>query len=83
MEALLNVGDVAELLGVTKQRIYAWRHNGRKGPPAIQLEGHLLRYRPEDLEAYLAAQRDGDSQRGTAGGSIRSATARKRADGDR
>jgi hypothetical protein len=43
----------------------------------------MLRYRPEDLETYLAAQRDGDSQRGTAGGSIRSATARKRADGDR
>jgi excisionase family DNA binding protein len=82
VDALLSVDDVAELLGVTKQRIYVWRHEG-KGPPAIQLEGRMLRYRLEDLENYLATQRDGDSQRGTAAGSTRSATGRRRTNDDR
>ena len=56
MDALLSVDDVAELLGVTKQRIYVWRHEG-KGPPAIQLEGRLLRFDPIDVDRWIAEQK--------------------------
>jgi excisionase family DNA binding protein len=58
MDALLTIDQVAELLNVPKQRIYAWRHQGRKGPPAIQLEGRLLRWKAEDVERWLEAGRD-------------------------
>ena len=56
MTSLLTIDDVAELLNVPKQRLYAWRHSG-KGPPAIALEGHLLRWRPEDVQRWLDGQR--------------------------
>ena len=58
MNPLLTIDDVAERLNVAKQTVYAWRHEG-KGPPAIQLEGRLLRYRPEDIEAWLDARHEG------------------------
>jgi excisionase family DNA binding protein len=57
MNALLTIDDVAALLNVPKQRLYAWRHSG-KGPPAIALEGRLLRWRPEDVQRWLDSGRD-------------------------
>jgi excisionase family DNA binding protein len=58
MNALLTIEDVAAWLNVPKQRLYAWRHSGGKGPPAIVLEGRLLRWRPEDVERWLDSGRD-------------------------
>ena len=55
---LLTIDQVAEHLGVSKQRLYAWRHEG-KGPPAIQLEGRLLRYSQASLDAWLDQQSNG------------------------
>jgi excisionase family DNA binding protein len=57
MDALLTIDEVADLLGVSKQLIYSWRHQS-KGPPAIALEGRLLRWRPEDVGRWLDAGRD-------------------------
>lgn len=57
METLLTVDQVADALQVPKQRLYAWRHEGR-GPPAIPLEGRMLRWRAEDIESWLENQRD-------------------------
>ncbi len=54
---LLTIEEVAEHLGVPRQRLYSWRHEG-KGPPVIQLEGRLLRYRQADLDAWLDSQRE-------------------------
>jgi excisionase family DNA binding protein len=56
---LLTVQQVADHLGVSRHRLYAWRHEG-KGPPVIQLEGRLLRYSQADLAAWLDAQQEGD-----------------------
>ncbi len=58
---LLTINEVAEVLGVSRQRLYAWRHEG-KGPPAIQLEGRLLRYRQTDLDTWLDQQGNGQVQ---------------------
>ncbi len=57
----LTINDVAEVLGVSRQRLYAWRHEG-KGPRAIQLEGRLLRYRQTDLDTWLDQQGNGQVQ---------------------
>ena len=57
MNVLLNIDDVAELLGVSKQLIYSWRHK-KLGPPAIALEGRLLRWRQSDVEDWLDTGRD-------------------------
>ena len=58
---LLTINEVAAVLGVSRQRLYAWRHEG-KGPPAIQLEGRLLRYRQTDLDTWLDQQGNGQVQ---------------------
>ena len=55
---LLTIDQVAEHLGVSRQRLYQWRHQG-KGPPAIQLEGRLLRYRQTDLATWVDQQGNG------------------------
>ena len=52
---LLTINEVAKVLGVSRQRLYQWRHQG-KGPPAIQLEGRLLRYRQDQLDTWLDRQ---------------------------
>ena len=57
--SLLTIDEVAEFLNLPKQRLYAWRYQG-KGPPAIALEGRLLRWRVEDLENWLDTGRDQD-----------------------
>ena len=49
---LLAIDEVAAWLGVSKNWIYQLRHRG-KGPPAIALEGRLLRWRADDVEKWL------------------------------
>jgi excisionase family DNA binding protein len=61
MNALLTIDDVAELLGVSKQLIYSWRHK-KLGPPAIALEGRLLRWRLDDVDGWLEAGRSDGGQ---------------------
>ena len=57
MDALLTIDQVADLLGISKQLIYSWRHQS-KGPPAIALEGRLLRWRQSDVDAWLDSGRN-------------------------
>ena len=76
---LLTTEEVAEHLGVSKQRLYAWRHEG-KGPPVIQLEGRLLRYSQAELAAWLDAQREDGSPARTAALSRTSRHQSKKAD---
>lgn len=53
-EALWSIDELAEYLGVPARTIYAWRYK-RLGPPALRLGKHL-RFRREDVEAWLAEQ---------------------------
>lgn len=53
MTKMLTVSDLADRLQVPVQTLYAWRHRG-EGPRAVRVGRHL-RYRIEDVDAWLAA----------------------------
>lgn len=53
IERLLSIGDVADVLGVSINTIYAWRATGH-GPRAAKIGKHL-RFRKSDVEAYIDA----------------------------
>ena len=53
MEALLTVDEAADVLRVKKSTVYTWAY--RKQIPS-QKVGKALRFRREDLEAWLKAQ---------------------------
>jgi len=54
--ALLNVHELSAVLGVPEATLYGWRTQG-KGPRGIRVGRHL-RYRPEDVEAWINLQVD-------------------------
>jgi Helix-turn-helix domain len=51
---LLETADVAVELGLSPRTLEGWRRRG-EGPPYLKV-GRLVKYRPEDIEAYKAAQ---------------------------
>lgn len=51
---LLDSDEVAQILGVRRTTLEAWRCRG-EGPAFIRV-GRLPRYRPEALDAYLQAR---------------------------
>lgn len=55
MEHLLTPDDLAAVLGIQKRSIYVVRAQGGNLPPAIKL-GRRLRFRPDDVLAWLANQ---------------------------
>lgn len=57
MDTLLTEGDVAKQLHVSVASLRRWRLE-RRGPQFIKV-GALVRYRPEELEAWLAGQPTG------------------------
>ncbi|MCK9878253.1 helix-turn-helix domain-containing protein [Frankia sp. Ag45/Mut15] len=57
---LWKIDDLAEYLGVSVDTIYKWRTN-RYGPKAARIGKHL-RWRPEDVEAWLDEHRDDSDQ---------------------
>jgi excisionase family DNA binding protein len=59
MFALLTEEEVAEQLHVSVASLRRWRLE-RRGPQFIKI-GSLVRYRPEDLETWLAALPNGGS----------------------
>jgi excisionase family DNA binding protein len=48
---LLTQDELARYLGVKPGTLSAWRYRGQ-GPPAVKV-GHLVRYRPQDVNAWL------------------------------
>ena len=50
-ERLLSPEDVADYLGLPVKTLYQWRYKG-VGPPGLRIGRHV-RYRPEDVEAWL------------------------------
>lgn len=55
MEKLLTVDDLATLLNIQKRSVYVARYTRGNLPPAIKVGG-LLRFRPSDVETWLANQ---------------------------
>jgi excisionase family DNA binding protein len=60
MNALLTEEEVAERLHVSLASIRRWRLE-RRGPQFIKV-GSLVRYRPDDLESWLASLPTGGAQ---------------------
>ena len=48
---LLTARDVAELLGVSSETILRWSRTGKL--PAIRLPSGAIRFRPDQLDAWL------------------------------
>lgn len=48
---LMSTRELAEYLGVPRNTIYQWRHNG-DGPRAIRVGRHL-RFRRADIDEWL------------------------------
>jgi predicted DNA-binding transcriptional regulator AlpA len=55
MNKVVNDQESAEMLGVAPQTLRNWR-SLRKGPPYLKV-GRAVRYRQEDLIAYLDKRR--------------------------
>jgi excisionase family DNA binding protein len=60
MNALLTEEEVSKRLHVSLASIRRWRLE-RRGPQFIKV-GSLVRYRPEDVESWLAALPTGGAQ---------------------
>ncbi len=56
LSRLLTVQELADLLQIPAKTIYTWRYK-RMGPPAVPM-GKYLRFRPEDVGAWLDARAD-------------------------
>ena len=62
-DQLLTIDDLAEMLKVPKQTLYAWRHQS-EGPIGHRIGRHV-RYRLTDVDEWLDSQRDDNSGRRT------------------
>lgn len=54
-ESLWSVDEVSDYLGLAVATLYGWRCRGY-GPPAYRL-GNKVRYRPDEVRAWVEAQR--------------------------
>ena len=54
-DALLTPAGAARRLKVTAKALERWRGNG-KGPPFIRFTSKTIRYRNEDLQAFVAGR---------------------------
>ncbi len=54
---LLSHREAAKFLGITSGTLYVWRAENRYPIPYIQLGKGRVRYRPEDLNNFLASRR--------------------------
>lgn len=55
MTPLMSINDVAKYLGIPVGTLYQWRAKG-KGPRGLRLGKHV-RFRREDVEAWITQQR--------------------------
>jgi predicted DNA-binding transcriptional regulator AlpA len=53
-DRLWSVREVAQYLGVSVATVYGWRSADFEGPPG-RLIGKHLRYRPDDVRAWVAS----------------------------
>jgi hypothetical protein len=55
-DKLLNEQEAAAILSVTVHCLRAWRWRKEQGPRYLKVGTHLVRYRPQDLQAYLESR---------------------------
>lgn len=60
-QPLLNERDVSRITGLSLGTVRRWRLLGQ-GPRYIKVSASAVRYRPEDLDAYLATRPAGGEQ---------------------
>ena len=53
---ILSTAEVSEILGVPTETLRFWRHKGT-GPQSFKLGPRKVRYAREDLDAWIAEQR--------------------------
>ncbi|NIH88248.1 helix-turn-helix transcriptional regulator [Amycolatopsis granulosa] len=53
-QKLLSIEDLADYLGIPKGTLYQWRTKGY-GPTGRRV-GKYVRYRPEDVDAWIEQQ---------------------------
>ncbi|PNL17284.1 AlpA family transcriptional regulator [Micrococcus sp. FDAARGOS_333] len=53
---LVAPADLAQALGVTERTLSSWRERGT-GPAYVRTGERIVRYLPEDVDAWLRAQR--------------------------
>ncbi len=51
-EKLIDTNELSEMLGVTVNALQIWRHQGR-GPKYIKLSRRAVRYREQDILAWM------------------------------
>jgi excisionase family DNA binding protein len=54
MESLLTVNEVAKAIGMTPFGVYGLVH--KKQIPAVKISRRCLRFRPQDIEKWLASK---------------------------
>jgi excisionase family DNA binding protein len=81
LSRLLTVGELADLLQVPPKTIYTWRYKG-VGPPAVSI-GRYLRFRTEDVAAWLETRADDVPPRLGARRDAKPRSCRNRRDGTR
>ena len=64
MPDYMTTEEVAELLRTSPETVRFWRHCGR-GPKSFKV-GRRVLYARQDVEAFIAAAREGESSRGSA-----------------
>jgi predicted DNA-binding transcriptional regulator AlpA len=57
-ERLISEGEAAALLGVAQRTLQGWRRCGA-GPRFLRLSRRAIRYRPNDLAAWMIAHLEG------------------------
>ncbi len=62
-DRLLTARDVAELLAVSPESVLRWTRRGDL--PALRLPGGAVRYRPDELDAWLEARSTDAAGRGS------------------
>lgn len=57
---LMTPEEVAEYLGLEVETLNVWRCTKRYNLPYTKI-GRLVRYRPEDVEAFIASRTEGNA----------------------
>lgn len=65
MGKMLDTDAAGDRIGIPAKTLANWR-SLKKGPPFVRLAGRTIRYREEDLEAYIAANRCSPEEMATA-----------------
>jgi hypothetical protein len=61
-DRLVSEGEAAAFLGIAQRTLQGWRRSGA-GPRFLRLSRRSIRYRPNDLAAWMMAHLEGERAR--------------------